>query len=248
MISRFLMLNFCNKILNTFFYWTAINSYFWFPKQVPHNFKNQEHTNFDLVSQRFILCGLFYKTVIPNKIILMSYQLLPHHCSLFQNQIYHTCSFTILNKSLKKKEKYTKGFKDYSYIFRCTCLSNQSTFGSAKQLVRSFAHANEWEISRFWPLPFRELVWNLIIQVNNGMLAAYITVFDPRRDKRRCFIPFLVYARVYPSISSNRVTLDTIISRPESVYMYNSSTLLRKPLLWWLRTADTRLLTNWQIA
>ena len=38
--------------------------------------------------------------------------------------------------------------------------------------------------------PSRELVWHLSTQVNNGFLAVQITVFDPRRGNRRCFIPF----------------------------------------------------------
>ena len=53
-------------------------------------------------------------------------------------------------------------------------------------------------------------MWLLSIQVNNGLLAVYITVFDPRRGKRRCFITFIVYSLVYPSIASNLVTLATL--------------------------------------
>ena len=49
----------------------------------------------------------------------------------------------------------------------------------------------------------------LSTQVNDSDLAAYITVFDPRRDKRRRFIPCLFYALVYPSIDSNILTLAT---------------------------------------
>ena len=59
-------------------------------------------------------------------------------------------------------------------------------------------------------MPFGELVWHLSTQVKNIDIAAYITVFDSRRDKRRLFIPFQVYALVYPSIASNLVTLDTL--------------------------------------
>ena len=56
-------------------------------------------------------------------------------------------------------------------------------------------------------------MWRLITQVNNGLLAVYITVFDPRRGNRRCLIPFLVYTLVYPSIAINLVTLDTLIPK-----------------------------------
>ena len=51
--------------------------------------------------------------------------------------------------------------------------------------------------------------------MNNGLLDVYITVFDPRRDKRRCFIPFLVYALVYPSIASNLVALAALSPWPD---------------------------------
>ena len=53
-------------------------------------------------------------------------------------------------------------------------------------------------------------MWHLITQVNDSDISADINAFDPRRDKRRHFIPFLVYALVYPSIASNLVTLATL--------------------------------------
>ena len=46
--------------------------------------------------------------------------------------------------------------------------------------------------------------------MNDGILAAYITVFDPRRDNRRRFIPCLVYALVYPIIDINLMTLASL--------------------------------------
>ena len=64
-------------------------------------------------------------------------------------------------------------------------------------------------------------MWHLSTKVNNGLLAAYITVFDPRRGKRRCFIPCLVYALVYLSIASNLVNLDTLSPRSNYVFMHN---------------------------
>ena len=60
-------------------------------------------------------------------------------------------------------------------------------------------------------------MWHLSTQANNGIIAVYITVFDLRRGKRRCFIPFLVYALVYLSISGNLVTLDTLSPKSDSV-------------------------------
>ena len=105
--------------------------------------------------------------------------------------------------------KYTKGVEDYSYICRCPRLSSLCTPGLASQLDGSFASDNELYINRFWPSPFGEFVWNVSTQMNNGILAAWITVFDLRRDKRRCLIPCLVYALLYQSISSNLMTLAT---------------------------------------
>ena len=52
---------------------------------------------------------------------------------------------------------------------------------------------------------------------NNGLLAIYMNVFDPRRGKRMCFIPFIFYALFYLSIASNLVTLATLISNSDSV-------------------------------
>ena len=67
--------------------------------------------------------------------------------------------------------------------------------------------------------------------MNDSDLAAYITVFDPRRSNRRRFIPFLVYDPVYPSIASNLVTLDTLIPWSDSLYTHTCTTFTMKPLL-----------------
>ena len=82
------MLNFCNIIfIHKCFGYTALILLFDFFQQIYHGFKNQELTNFDLVLQSFILCWFFSKTIILNTIILMLYQLLPHHCYLLHNKI-----------------------------------------------------------------------------------------------------------------------------------------------------------------
>ena len=60
-------------------------------------------------------------------------------------------------------------------------------------------------------------MWHLITQVNGGNIAAYITVFEPRRGTRRSFITFMVYVLVYLSIASNIVTLDTLSPWYDSV-------------------------------
>ena len=110
-------------------------------------------------------------------------------------------------------------------------LSNRRTFGLANQQAGSYAPATELYLISFWPLPFGELVWHLITQGNDGGLAAYITVFDPRRGKRMHFITFLVYALFYPSVAINLVNLDTLSPRYYSVYAYTLTELLRKPFL-----------------
>ena len=95
-------------------------------------------------------------------------------------------------------------------VGRCPVLSNQCNFGFSNQQARKYITITELELNRSWPFPLGELVWHLISQVNHSDLAAYITVFDPRRDKRRRSIPFMIYALFYPSISSNLVTLNTL--------------------------------------
>ena len=77
--------------------------------------------------------------------------------------------------------------------------------------------ATELEMNFFCLRPSRELVWHLSTQMNKCLLAVYITVFEPSRGNRRCFINFLVYALVYPSIDSNFVNLDILIPKSDSV-------------------------------
>ena len=132
---------------------------------------------------------------------------------------------------MEKTEKYTRGFEHYYYIYRCPGLSNLCKLGLSNRLNGSFATATQLELNLFWPSPLGELVWHLSTNVNNGLLAAYITVFYPRRDKHRCFIPCLVYALIYPSIASNPVTLATLLTRYGSVCTHTCSLLSRKPLL-----------------
>ena len=103
-------------------------------------------------------------------------------------------------------------------------------FGLDNQQDGSYSPATELDLSRFHPFTFEVLVWHLITQVNDVILAVYITFFDPRKDERRRFIPFLFYALVYLSISSNFVTLDTLSPWYYSFYMYTCSPLLSKPL------------------
>ena len=112
----------------------------------------------------------------------------------------------------------------------CSGVSNRCTFGLENQQAGSYSLATELELIRFWHLPFGGLVWHLITQVNDGILAAYITVFDPRRGKRRRFIPFLGYYLVYPIISSNLVTLATLSPWYDYVCTHTCSPFLRKPL------------------
>ena len=95
-------------------------------------------------------------------------------------------------------------------VGRCPGLSNWCTFWLANKQSGKYIYDNELELNRFQTLPLGELVWHLSIQVKNSDPAAYINVFDPRRDKRRRFITFMVYDLVYLSIASNLVTLDAL--------------------------------------
>ena len=113
----------------------------------------------------------------------------------------------------------------------CHGLSNRCKFGLANQQAGKYISATELELNRFRSLPLGDLVWHLITQVKNSDIATYITVFDSRRDKRRLFIPFQVYALVYPIISSNLVTLDTLSPWSDSVCTHTCSPLLSKPFL-----------------
>ena len=90
-------------------------------------------------------------------------------------------------------------------------------FVLSNQLSGRYTPATELDLIRFWPSPLGDLVWHLITQVNDGLLAAYIIVFDPRRVKRRHFIQFMVYALVCMSLSSNLVALATLIPWFDSV-------------------------------
>ena len=98
-------------------------------------------------------------------------------------------------------------------------------------MAGGFTFATKLELNSFRPLPFGELVWYIITQGNDSDLAFYINVFDLIRVKRRRFIPFMVYALVYPSISSNLLTLVTLIPWSESVYTHTCSPFLSKLLL-----------------
>ena len=112
----------------------------------------------------------------------------------------------------------------------CPRLIKGCKFGLEKQQAGRYFPDTKLDLIRFWPLPFRELMWHLIAQVNNGDIATYNTVFDPRRGKRRHFIPFLFYALLYSSIDSNLVTLANISLLYESVCRHTYYPFLRKPL------------------
>ena len=67
---------------------------------------------------------------------------------------------------------------------RCPGLSNRCTFGLANQQAGKYISTTELDLIRFRPLPLGGLLWNLSTQVNDSYLAAYVNVFDPRRDNR----------------------------------------------------------------
>ena len=130
-------------------------------------------------------------------------------------------------------------------VGRCPGLSNRCTFGLANLLDRRYTPATELELIRFWPLTSGDLVWHLISQVNDCVIAAYINVFDPRNFKHRHFIPVLVYHLVHTSIASNLIILANLSPWYESVCMYTCFLFLRKHLLRRHRTVETGLLIKW---
>ena len=77
-------------------------------------------------------------------------------------------------------------------VGRCPGLNNWCTFGLANQQDGKYISNTELYLIMFWHFPLGQIVWHLITQVNDSDISAYITVFDPSRDKRRCFIPFMV--------------------------------------------------------
>ena len=54
----------------------------------------------------------------------------------------------------------------------CPGVSNWCTFGLANEYSGRYALATELELIRFQPFSFKDLVWNLITQVNDSILAA----------------------------------------------------------------------------
>ena len=104
-------------------------------------------------------------------------------------------------------------------------------FVLSNRLAGRYTPATELDLIRFQTLPLGGLMWNPSTQVNNGILAAYITDFELMGGKRRRFITFLIYSLVYPGIDSNLVTLANLSPWSESVCTRTYYTFLRKPLL-----------------
>ena len=113
----------------------------------------------------------------------------------------------------------------------CPSVSNLCTFVLENQQAGIYDPTTELELIRFSPLPLEELVWHLITQVNGGDLDAQITVFEPRRGKRRRFTPFMFYSLVYPSIASNLVTMATLSPWSDYVCTHTCYPFLRKYIL-----------------
>ena len=135
-----------------------------------------------------------------------------------------------------------------SGVVSCPRISNRCKLGFANQHTGSYNPATELELIRFWSFPFSELVWNLITQVNDGLLAAYIAVFDPSMGKCMRCVPFMVYNMIYTNICINLTTLDTLSPWSVSVCIHTWSPFLRNPILRWYRTVKTRLLINYYLA
>ena len=112
------------------------------------------------------------------------------------------------------------------FLQQVTSLSNRCTFAFGQPSGWDFIPATDLELNRFRPLPVGELVWHLRTRGNNGLLDAYINIFDPRRGKFSRFIHYLFYSMVYPSISSNLVTLYTLSHWYDSVCTHTLSPFL----------------------
>ena len=97
---------------------------------------------------------------------------------------------------------------------------NRCTLGLANQQARSYAYSAELELIVVFPFTSGELVWHLITQVNDSLLAACINIFDLRNDNHRSFIYLLVYALFYLIIAINLVTLAILSPLSDSVYTH----------------------------
>ena len=94
-------------------------------------------------------------------------------------------------------------------------------------------------------MPFGELVHHLSTQVNDGDLDSYIIVFEQSRGKSRYFIPFLVYALVCLSITSNLVTLDTLSPCYDYFCKHTCSPFLTNTIFRQHSMVETGILIHW---
>ena len=143
-----------------------------------------------------------------------------HPISIQKIQAVYCSGFTIGIGSLRENSAHRKIIEillGSTGVGRYPGLSNRCTFLLVDQQAGKYISATELELNSFRPLSLRELVWHLITQVNDSDLAVYINVFCLRRDKRRRFIPFLVYALVYPIIASNLLTLANLSPWSDSI-------------------------------
>ena len=81
--------------------------------------------------------------------------------------------------------KVTESLIGSAGVGRCPGLSNWCTFLLENQQAGKYISATELELNRFRTFPLGEPLLHLSTQVSDSDLAAYITFFDPRRDKRR---------------------------------------------------------------
>ena len=135
-----------------------------------------------------------------------------------------------------------------SEVGSCPSLSKLFTYVLANQLCGSYNLTTELDIIRFWNFPFGGLVWHFSTKANDGILYVYVTVFEPRRVKRRQLINFLVYALVYPSIDSNLVNLAILSNWSESFCMHTCYLFSRNPLLRRQSTDRAGILINYWLA
>ena len=157
-----------------------------------------------------------------------------HPITLQQIQTLYWIGLTIGKGDLRKNSTHRnirKIILGSAGVGRCPGLSNRCTILLADQQARIYISITELELNRFKPLTLGDILWHLSTQVNNSYISSQINFFDLSRGKRRRFIPFLVYALVYPSISSNVVNLATLSPWYESFCTHTCYPFLRKPLL-----------------
>ena len=98
-----------------------------------------------------------------------------HPISLQQIQTVYCSGFTVGIGALQENSPHRnirESLLGSAGVVRCPDLSNWCMLVLAKQQAGKYISATELYLNRFWHLPFGELVWNIITQVNDSDLDA----------------------------------------------------------------------------